>query len=60
VMYLLPKFRLIRENMGAEIVIVGEYFTAFADVQTPIMAKDVCYLKYHIQSQRQKVLPWIR
>jgi len=60
VMYLLPKFRFIRENMGAEIVIVGEYFTAFADVQVPIYAKDVCYLKHHINSQRQKVLPWIR
>lgn len=60
VMYLLPRFRYVRENMGAEIVLVGEYFTAFADIATPISPKDICYLKHHIKSQRQKVLPWIR
>lgn len=60
VMYLLPKFKWIRENAGAEVIIIGDYFTTFSDVSTPITPKDICYLKYHINEQRKKVLLWIQ
>lgn len=57
--YLLPKFKAIREKAGPELIIVGEYFITFQDVKTPITAKDACYLKAHIASQKAKILPWI-
>ena len=60
VMYLLPKFKWIQEFGGQEIVIVGEYFTSFEGIKTPIEARDICYLKSHIDGQRKKVLPWIK
>jgi len=58
--YLLPKFQWIRDNAGGEVIIIGDYFTNFQGVATPITARDVCYLKYHIADQRKSVLPWIR
>lgn len=60
VMYLLPKFKWMQEFGGQEIVIVGEYFTSFEGIKTPIEVRDVCYLKSHIDGQRKKVLPWIK
>jgi len=60
VMYLLPKFKWLQENVGAEIVIVGQYLTDFQDVATPVGARDICYLRTHIDSQRKTVLPWIK
>ena len=60
VLYLLPKFKWIRENAGPEAVIVGEYFTSFQGIKTPIEPKDVCYIKAHIADQRKSVLPWIK
>lgn len=60
VMYLLPKFKWMQEFGGQEIVIVGEYFTSFEGIKTPIEPRDVCYLKYHIEGQWKKVLPWIK
>lgn len=59
-MYLLPKFQWVRDNMGGEVVIIGDYFTDFQGVATPIFPRDICYLKYHINDQRKNVLPWIR
>jgi hypothetical protein len=60
VMYLLPKFKWLREQGGAEIVVIGEYFTSLEGIKTPIEARDVCYIKHHIDGQRKNVLPWIK
>lgn len=57
--FLLPKIKWLKENAGAEVVIIGEYFIAFQGVALPIKPKDKCYLKSAVQSLRAKVLPWI-
>lgn len=58
--YLMSKIKYIRENMGAEIVIAGDDLIAFQDVATPISQKDICYIKYQVKEDRDKVLPWIK
>ena len=60
VMYLLPKFKWIRDNCGAEVVIISSSFMSLQGIKTPIEPKDVCYIKAHIADQRKTVLPWIK
>lgn len=57
--YLLAKVKFIQQNMGAEIMIAGDYLISFQNTPTAISAKDVCYIKYQIADTRAKVLPWI-
>ena len=57
--YIAGKVKYIRENMGAEIMIIGDDLLLFKDVLTPISPKDICYIKYQIAEDRAKVLPWI-
>jgi hypothetical protein len=57
--YISSKVKYIRENMGAEIMIIGDDLLLFQDVATPISPKDFCYIKYQISEIRLKVLPWI-
>jgi len=60
VVYLLPKFKWIRDNCGPEIIIIGSEFTSMQGIKTPIEARDICYIKAHIADQRKSVLPWIK
>lgn len=57
--YVIAKVKYIRENMGPEIAIIGDGLIPFQGVATPISARDRCYIKYQIQQDRDKVLPWI-
>ena len=57
--YVMAKVKFVQENMGAEVMIAGDYLVTFQDTATPISAKDVCYIKYQIADTRSKVLPWI-
>ena len=58
--YVGAKVKFIQENMGPEIAIIGDGLIPFQGVQTPISARDRCYIKYQIQEDRNKVLPWIK
>lgn len=58
--FAMAKVKFIQENMGPEIAIIGDGLIPFQGVQLPISAKDRCYIKYQIQEDRNKVLPWIR
>jgi hypothetical protein len=58
--YLLPKIKFIQENLGPEVIIIGDDLIKFQTISTPISLKDRCYLKYQIQEDRTKVLPWIK
>jgi hypothetical protein len=57
--YVTSKIKFVRDNMGAEIMIAGDYLTNFQGIATPISPKDICYIKYQINDDRTKVLPWI-
>jgi len=57
--YVSSKVKFIKENMGAEIMIAGDYLVSFQGIATPISPKDICYIKYQINDDRTKVLPWI-
>jgi hypothetical protein len=58
-LYIMSKVEYIRNNMGAEIMIIGDDLVYFKDVNTPISTKDICYIKYTVNDVRLKVLPWI-
>lgn len=57
--YIMSKIKYVRENMGAEVMIAGDDLIKFQDIPTPLSAKDICYIKYQIADDRNKVLPWI-
>lgn len=58
--FVAAKVKWIRENVGPELVIIGDDLIAFQNVPTPISARDRCYIKYQINEDRLKVLPWIK
>lgn len=58
--FVAAKVKWIRENIGPELVIIGDDLVAFQNVPTPISARDRCYIKYQINEDRLKVLPWIK
>ena len=58
--FVAAKVEFVRKNIGPELVIIGDDLIAFQGVQTPISARDRCYIKYQIAEDRNKVLPWIK
>lgn len=58
--YLMAKVKFLQDKYGPEIIILGDDWLPYTYIKTPIPPKDICYLKYHLQEQRNKVLPWIK
>lgn len=58
--YVSAKVKFIRENIGPELIIIGDDLIVFQNVNLPISARDRCYIKYQIAEDRNKVLPWIK